>query len=145
MKVFGLHAGIGRGLGVEPRVDDHDRHVRGRGLDQRRHDFARSAGCDRQHIDAGLDQVLDDLHLLLDVNLTLGRLHLQGDAKPIGRLLRAPPHVHEERMVQRLQHERDGRLVAGPRRLRDCTTSATRASATTNSSVRLRMSVSADV
>ena len=71
-----------------------------------------------ERLDAGLDQVLDDLHLLLDVDLALGRLHLQVDAEPIGRLLRAAAHVDEERVVQRLEHERHGRLssrVAGPR------------------------------
>ena len=46
-------------------------------LDERGHDLARPARRDRQHVDAGLQQVLDDLHLLVDVDLALGGLHLQ--------------------------------------------------------------------
>jgi hypothetical protein len=107
-----LHAGVGGRLRVDARVDDDDRDLRVLRLDQRRHDLARAARRDDERLDAGLDQVLDDLHLLLDVDLALGRLHLQRHAEAIGRFLRAAAHVDEERVVQRLEHERHRRLAA---------------------------------
>ena len=106
-----LHARVRRRLRVDARVDDDDRHAGVSCFDERRHDLARAARRDAERLDAGLNQVLDDLHLLLDVDLALGGLHLQRDAEPIGRLLRAAAHVDEERMVERLEHERDRRLV----------------------------------
>ena len=86
-------------------------------------------GVMHERLDAGLDHVLDDLHLLLDVDLALGRLHLQVDAEAIGRLLRAAAHVDEERMVQRLQDQRHGRLVGvAPWPVRGCRTRTPRRS-----------------
>ena len=107
------HAGIGGRLRVDTRVDDDDRHLGVLRLDQGGHDLARAARRDAERLDAGLDQVLHDLHLLLDVDLALGRLHLQRDAEAVGGLLRAAPHVDEERVVQGLEHERHGGLAGG--------------------------------
>ena len=70
-------------------------------------DLPRAAGSDDEHANAGLEQVLDDLHLLFDVELALGGLHDQLNALSAGRLLRATLHVEEERMVERLHDERD--------------------------------------
>ena len=68
----------------------------------------------------GLNQVLDDLHLLLDVDLTLCRLHLQRDAEAIRRFLSAAAHVDEEGVIERLEDERHRRLVARRPAPRDC-------------------------
>ena len=118
-----LHAGVGRRLHIEAGVDDDDRHLRVSGFHERRDDLARAARRDAERLDAGLNHVLDDLHLLLDVDLALGGLHLQRDAETIRGLLRAAAHVDEEGVVQRLEHERDGRLggavVAGVSRLHE--------------------------
>ena len=111
-----LHTRIGRGLGIEAGVDDDDRDAGVPGFHERRNDLARPARGDHQYFDARLAKVFDNLHLLVDVHLALGGLHLQVDAKAIGRFLRAAPHIHEERVVERLEHQRHGRLVAGGRR-----------------------------
>ena len=70
-------------------------------------------GVTHSALHAGLHQVLDDLHLLLDVDLALGRLNDQLDAQLVGRVLRPALHVEEEGVVERLHHEGDARLVGG--------------------------------
>ena len=119
-----LTAGVGCRLGIQPRVDDDNGDLGVAGLDQGRDNLARAARRDAEHADAGLDQVLDDLHLLLDVDLALGRLHVKLDAEAVGGLLGAAPHVHEEGMVQRLENQRDRsrahrRRPAGAARLQE--------------------------
>ena len=67
---------------VEPRIDDHHRDVRAHwpctiaGTTSRE-----PRGRERERADPRLDQVLDDLHLPLDVDLALGRLHDEIDAR----------------------------------------------------------------
>ena len=92
-----LHSRVGSRLRVDTSVDDDDRDAGVSRLDEGRDDLARAARRDAERLDAGLNQVLDDLHLLLDVDLALGGLHLKRDAEPIGGLLRAAAHVDEER------------------------------------------------
>jgi hypothetical protein len=106
---FELQLVIGDRLGIDPRIDDDHRHGGAIRLHDRGRDLARSAGRDDQDLDACLKQVLDDLHLFLDVDLALGGLHDELDAGAAGRLLRATLHVEEERMVERLHDEGDAR------------------------------------
>jgi hypothetical protein len=71
-------------------------------------DFFRAGGRDAERRDAALNQVLDDLHLLLDIHFALGGLHQQIDVQALGGLFRAFLHIVEERVVQRLDYQRDG-------------------------------------
>ena len=89
-----------------------DRHVGAVRLGDDRRDLARSARRHDERPNPGLEQVLDDLHLLLDVDLALRRLHHELDAGAAGRLLRAALHVEKERMVERLHDERHPRHTA---------------------------------
>ena len=109
----GLHRGS-RGCGwIQSRVDDHDRDVLGVRFHEHGNDFARAARRDEQRLDTGLNQVLDDLHLLLDINLALGRLNHQIDSQSIRSRLGAGLHFDEEGAVQSLQHQSDARLGGG--------------------------------
>ena len=58
-----------------------------------------------------LDQVLNDLHLSLDVDLAFGRLDDQLDAEPARCLFGPTLHLNEEGAVQRLQHQGDPRTA----------------------------------
>ena len=104
---------VGGRLGIDACVDQDDWNLRPVRLDDRRCDLARAAGGHDQHLDAGLEQVLDDLHLLLDVDLALGRLDDQLQARAIGCLLRPSLHVEKERVVECLHDERHARRPGG--------------------------------
>jgi hypothetical protein len=95
---------------IHPRVHGHHRNLRGIRLDYRRHDLLRAVRHQQDHLHLTLDQVLHDLHLAFNIDLPLGCLHHQLEAKAIGRGLRTGLHVDEELVVERLDHERDGRL-----------------------------------
>jgi len=107
---IGAHPRLCRRSLVDPVVDDDDGNAGTVRLADGRHDFLGPRRADHEHANAGLDQVLDDLHLLFDVDLALGRLHREVDADACGGGFGSPSHVEEERTVQRLEDESD----AGP-------------------------------
>ena len=113
-------------------------------LRDRRRDLARPARRDDQRPNPGLQEVLDDLHLLLDVDLALRRLHDELDARRPGRILRAALHVEEERVIERLHDERHARapppVVVEPPRLQPAASTST-ASATTVRCATLRIRI----
>jgi hypothetical protein len=94
---------------VHAGVDDDHRDPRPVRLGDGGDDLLGPTRSDAEHVDSGLDEVLDDLHLLVHVDLALGRLHHDPNAHPACGLLRPPLHVDEEGAVQRLEHEGDGR------------------------------------
>jgi len=79
-----LHGGF-----VESRVHDEDRDAGLVGLADDGDEFLRAARGQAEGADAGLNEVLDDLHLLLDVQLALGRLGHELDSQLTGGLLGA--------------------------------------------------------
>ena len=85
-------------------VDDGDTRIL-RGL-QHRHQPLGVPGRDDDGIHLGADQLLDNLDLLLDGGLLRGRLHQQLDAQLLLRPASAPLHLHEERVGERLHHQR---------------------------------------
>ena len=94
-------------FGVDTCVHDNDGDVREIRLRDCGGNLPRAAGSHDERANAGLEQVLDDLHLLFDVELALGGLHHQLNALSAGRRFGATLHVEEERMVERLHDERD--------------------------------------
>ena len=96
---------------IDACIGDDDRDVRSGGFAQGRRHFLGTARRDAERFHPGLDQVLDNLRLLLDVQFPLGCLHDQVDTERARRLFGAAFHVEEERMVQRLHDEGDARAT----------------------------------
>ena len=93
-------------LGIQPVVDVDDADARVLRALEHRHQPQRVPGRDDDGIHLRPDQLLDDLDLLLDGGLLRGRLDEQLDAQLLLGAAGAPLHLDEERVGERLHHQR---------------------------------------
>src|SRR6266540_3594811 len=96
---------VAQGLGIHARVNDDHWNVCAIGLVDGRYDFARTRRRDAERGDPGLDQVLDNLHLLFHIHLALSRLHDQIHSQLFSLFFGAFLHLDKEGVIGGLHHE----------------------------------------
>src|SRR6266540_2321642 len=96
---------VAQGPGIHARVNDDHWNVCAVGFVDGRYNFARTRRRDAQRGDFGLDQVLNNLHLLFDVHLALSRLHNQIHSQLLSFFFGAFLHLDKEGVVGSLHHE----------------------------------------
>ncbi len=107
--------GLGQGRRIHARIQDQHRDAGPVGLENRRNHLARTGGGEADRRDLALNEILDDLHLLFDIQLAFSRLDDERQLQALSRLFGPKLHIHEEGVVEGLHdqgHRRGGLVLA---------------------------------